>query len=142
MAAHTVILLAALVLAFHVAVILFNLFGMVAVPLGHWRGWRFVRIRWWRALHVAALAMVALQALVGRACFLTLWQDALLGTGARGTPLVMGWVDRLLFWPLPMWFFAAIYVLVFLYVLLLWRLVPPFRQTGSSGSGSSDLRMS
>jgi hypothetical protein len=144
MPAHTVLLLAALVLAFHVAVILFNLFGMVAVPLGHWRGWRFVRIRWWRALHLAALAAVAAQALLGRACFLTLWQQALRGMSAGGTPLIMTWVNRLLFWPLPIWFFAALYVLVFLYVLLLWRLVPPAKwdQAGSSGSGSSDLRMS
>jgi hypothetical protein len=128
MPAHTALTLAALVLAAHVAVILFNLFGMVAVPLGAWRGWPFVRIRWWRALHVAALAAVAAQALFGRACFLTLWQDALVGSGARPTPLIMGWVDRLLFWPLPMSFFAALYVLGFLYVLLLWRLVPPGRR--------------
>lgn len=125
MPAHTAVALAALVLFFHVGVIVFNLFGMVAVPLGHWRGWRFVRVRWWRALHVAALAAVAGQALLGRACFLTLWQDALLGMPARTTPLVMGWVDRLLFWPLPLWFFAALYVALLLYVLLLWRLVPP-----------------
>ena len=128
MPAHTLVILAALVLAFHVGVILFNLFGMVAVPLGCWRGWRFVRVRWWRTLHVAALAAVAAQALCGRACFLTLWQDALLGAGSPATPLIMGWVDRLLFWPLPMWFFAVLYVLVFLYVLLLWRLVPPGRR--------------
>ena len=125
MPAHTALALAALVLGVHAGVVLFNLFGMVAVPLGYWRGWRFVRVRWWRALHVAALAAVAGQALLGRACFLTLWQDALLGTPGRPTPLVMGWVDRLLFWPLPMWFFAALYAAVFLYVLLLWRLVPP-----------------
>jgi hypothetical protein len=127
MPAHTLVILAGLVLAFHVGIVLFNLFGMVAVPLGAWRGWRFVRVRWWRALHVAALAAVAVQALLGRACFLTLWQDALLGASAQRTPLIMGWVDRLLFWPLPMSFFAALYVLVFLYVLALWRLVPPGR---------------
>jgi Protein of Unknown function (DUF2784) len=128
MPAHTAVILAALVLACHVGVILFNLFGMVAVPLGALRGWRFVRVRWWRALHVAALAAVVAQALLGRACFLTLWQDALLGANGEATPLIMGWVDRLLFWRLPMWFFAALYVLVLLYVLLLWRLVPPGRR--------------
>ncbi|HEV2303503.1 MAG TPA: DUF2784 family protein [Stellaceae bacterium] len=124
MAAHPAALLAAVVLAVHLAVVFFNLFGVVAVPLGGWYGWRFVRVRWWRALHVAALAAVALQALFGRACFLTLWQDALLGGGSRAL-LIMSWVDRLLFWPLPMWFFVALYALVFLYALLLWRLVPP-----------------
>ena len=100
MSPQTAVLLAAAILAVHLGVVIFNLFGMVAVPLGGWLGWRFVRVRWWRALHVAAWAAVAGQALFGRACFLTLWQDALLGR--EGPPLVMGWIDRLLFWPLPM----------------------------------------
>lgn len=118
------LILAELVLAFHLGVILFNLFGMIVIPIGGWLGWRFVRIRWWRVLHVAVLAIVALQAFFGRACFLTLWQQAL-GGYESGTPLIMGIVDRLIFWPLPMAFFAALYVVVFLYVVLLLWLVPP-----------------
>jgi hypothetical protein len=65
---------AAAVLATHLVVIGFNLFGLVAIPLGGWRGWRFVRVRWWRLLHLGSLALVAVQALFGRACFLTLWR--------------------------------------------------------------------
>ena len=64
-------LLARLVLAAHVAIILFNVVGLVVIPLGAWRGWRFVRIFWWRALHLAILAIVAVQALLARDCFLT-----------------------------------------------------------------------
>jgi hypothetical protein len=116
---------AEIILAFHVAIILFNLFGLVAIPIGAWRGWRFVRIRWWRALHVAVLGAVAAQALLGRACFLTLWQAALeTGPGAP-TPLVQRWIERLIFWPLPIWFFAGLYVAVFAYTIALWFLVPP-----------------
>jgi hypothetical protein len=62
----------------------------------------------------------------GRACFLTLWQDALAGTGGR-VPLVMRWVNRVIFWPLPLSFFAALYVLVWLYALALLWWVPPRR---------------
>jgi hypothetical protein len=28
-------------------------------------------------------------------------------------------------WPLPLWFFAALYVVVWIYVLVLWWRVPP-----------------
>jgi hypothetical protein len=35
-------MLAALVLAVHLLIIAFNLFGMIAIPLSAWRGWRFV----------------------------------------------------------------------------------------------------
>jgi hypothetical protein len=120
--------LAALVLALHVGIILFNLFGLVVIPLGAWRGWRFVRIFWWRALHLAILGIVALQAVLQRACFLTLWQSDLLaraGETASREPLIERWIERLIFWPLPRWFFVLLYVAVCVYALALWRLVPP-----------------
>jgi hypothetical protein len=122
--------LAGLVLAAHVSIILFNLFGLFAIPLGGWRGWAFVRIRWWRALHLAILALVAVQALFGRACFLTLWQAGLAsgaGEAASEAPLIQRWVEGIIYWPLPLWVFATLYVAVCLYVGLLWFLVPPRR---------------
>jgi hypothetical protein len=63
-------ILAEAILAAHVAIILFNLFGLITVPLGAvWR-WQFVRVRWWRLLHLVSLAAVAAQAVLDRACFL------------------------------------------------------------------------
>ena len=118
-------ILAESILAAHIAIILFNVFGLIAVPLGAIRGWRFVRIRWWRVLHLVLLAAVAVQAVVGRACILTLWQAALAGgTAAHPTPLIMGFVNRLVFWPLPFWVFVALYVALFAYVVALLWLVP------------------
>ena len=58
------------------------------MPLGAWRRWTFVRGFWWRALHLASLVAVAAQALIGRACFLTLWQADLEGGGKAAPPLV------------------------------------------------------
>ena len=112
------------VLALHLVVIGSNLFGLVATPLGAWVGWGFVRVRWWRLLHLASLALVAVQAVAGRACFLTLWQDELAGQGP-GAPLIARAVNSVIYWPLPLWVFAALYVVVFLYALGLYRLVPP-----------------
>src|ERR1700737_4961947 len=54
------------ILWFHVVVIAFNVFGLVAIPLGAWSGWKFVRVFWWRALHLGLLGIVALQAVLGR----------------------------------------------------------------------------
>ncbi len=65
--------LAAVVFWARVAVVLFNVFGLIAIPLGAWRGWAFVRVFWWRALHIGLLLLVAVQVLLGRVCFLTLW---------------------------------------------------------------------
>ena len=118
-------ILAEAILAAHLAIILFTLFGLIAVPLGAvWR-WRFVRVRWWRLLHLVSLAAVAAQAVLGRACFLTIWQAALTGATGSPTPLIVGWVNRVIYWPLPLWVFAALYLLVFGYALALLWLVPP-----------------
>jgi hypothetical protein len=119
--------LAEAILAAHLAIILFNLFGLIAVPLGAVCGWRFVRVRWWRVLHLVLLGTVAVQAIIGRACILTIWQAALTGAAGSPTPLIMAWVNRAIYWPLPVWVFAALYLLVFGYALALLWLVPPAR---------------
>lgn len=120
--------LATAILAVHLGVVVFNVGGLVLVPLGARRDWRWVRNFWLRVLHVVSLAVVAAQALLGRACFLTIWQFALQGRGSgEAPPLIATWINRLLYWPLPSWVFVAMYVAVFVYTLLLWRWVPPRR---------------
>ena len=116
------------ILAAHVAIILFNLFGLVAVPLGAVCRWRFVRIRWWRIVHILLLAAVAVQALAGRACILTLWQADLAGGAADRAPLIVRSLERAIYWPLPIWVFAALYIVIFGYAMALFWLVPPRRQ--------------
>lgn len=121
--------LTTIVLVVHLGVVVFNIFGMVAVPLGAWRGWPFVREFWWRLVHLASLFAVALQALLGRACFLTIWQSAIeADQPSAPPPMIATWINRVLYWPLPLWVFAVGYVVVFVYVLLLWRWVPPRRR--------------
>lgn len=89
---HADSLLAAAVLMLHMLVIAFNVAGLAVVPLGAWRRWRWVRAPLWRILHVLSLAVVVVQALLGRACFLTLWQDRL--QGRTTLPMIQQWVDR------------------------------------------------
>jgi len=120
--------LADLVLFAHLAIIFFNVFGLIAIPLGAWRGWRFIRVFWWRALHVGLLGVVAVQAVLARVCFLTIWQSDLLrqaGATVSAEPLIQRWINQLIFWPLPLWVFATIYVAVLALTVFLWWVVPP-----------------
>ena len=120
--------LADAILALHLAVILFNVFGLIAIPLGARLGWRIVRRFWWRAVHLGILAAVAMQAMFDRVCFLTIWHADLVrlaGGRASNAPLIASFVSKLIFWPLPAWVFAALYVTVCAYTLVLWWLVPP-----------------
>ncbi len=112
------------VLAFHFAIIVFNVAGLALIPLGAWRRWRCVHGFGWRLLHLLSLAVVALQAVADRACFLTIWQSQLSG-GGHSQPMIASWINHLIYWPLPLWVFAVIYTLVWLYTLVLWWRVPP-----------------
>jgi len=38
-------------------------------------------------------------------------------------------VESVVFWPLPIWFFAALYVAIWIYALALWWLVPAGRRS-------------
>jgi hypothetical protein len=120
--------LAQAILGVHLAVIAFNVLGLVAIPLGAALRWRWVRVRGWRALHLVSWAVVALQAALGRACFLTIWQDELTGAQAQ-PPLIERTVERLVYWPLPIWVFGALYLVLFALVVGFWWLVPPHRVT-------------
>ncbi len=111
-------------LALHLAIIAFNVAGCVLIPLGAWRCWRWVREFWFRLAHLLSLAVVATQALLGRACFLTVWQGDLSGA-SHVQPLIAGWINRLIYWPLPLWVFAIAYIVVFVYLVALWALVRP-----------------
>jgi len=111
----------AVVLAVHLLVIAFNVLGLAVIPLGAALGWAWVRVRWWRALHVLSWAVVALQAVLGRACFLTVWQDQVTGAGSQ-PPLIERWVNSVIYWPLPIWVFAGVYIALFAAVIAVWVL--------------------
>ena len=103
-------LLADLLLVVHFDIVAFIVGGLLLIWAGAWRGWRWVRNPLFRYLHLAAIAFVALEALLGRVCPLTVWEDLLRG-GARPDSFVGRWVYRLLYYNAPEWVFAAIYAL-------------------------------
>lgn len=117
------------VLYLHLAVVLFNVFWLVAVPLGAWFGWTFVRSFRWRIIHLAALVVVAAQAAAGRLCFLTILQNDLQAAsgGATQPSLPTRIVMDAIYWPLPDWAFTPVYILALAFAAILWITVPPRR---------------
>jgi len=119
------------ILLVHLAIVAFNVGGLIVVPVGAALHWHWVRGFWWRLLHLLSLFVVAAQALFGRACFLTLWQFAAEHGAAADEPppLIATWINRLLYWPLPHGVFVAAYLAVFAYTVALWVWVRPTRAT-------------
>lgn len=122
-------LLADLLLLAHALFAAFVVFTLPLVAIGGWRGWGWVRNPWLRGLHLAAIAVVAIQAWAGVACPLTVWEDQL-RLGAGGAPygprgFVATWVHELLFYTAEPWVFTAAYTLFGAAVIAAWLAWPP-----------------
>ena len=118
--------LADALLVLHFLIAAFIVGGLVLVWIGAAAGWAWVRNPWFRGLHLAAIAFVATEALLGVACPLTVWEDALRG-GVRPESFVGRWVARLLFYRAPEWVFTVAYCAWTVATLLTFRLIPPRR---------------
>ena len=123
--------MANLVLVVHFAYVLFVVGGLGLIWLGLSLRWRWVSNFWFRTLHLAAIGLVAVEAMVGWACPLTLLEDRLRSTAPSESEFVARWLHRLLFWVFPSWVFTVSYVAFALIVIATWVRWPPRpRRTG------------
>ncbi|MEM9256711.1 MAG: DUF2784 domain-containing protein [Pseudomonadota bacterium] len=116
------------VLALHTMFVAFVVFGLVLVLLGGWRDWLWVRNRWFRGIHLLAIAVVVVQAWMGRVCFLTTWEMALRAKADQATypgAFIAHWLEQLLYYQAPGWVFATAYTAFALLVMVSWFMVPP-----------------
>jgi hypothetical protein len=122
-----------LILIAHFLIAAFIVGGLIFVWIGAWRKWRWIRNRPFRYLHLAAIGFVALEAIAGVACPLTVWEDQLRGgTGQDpasgvGVSFVARWVRWLLYYEAPEWIFGVAYVAWAAATLATLKLVPPKR---------------
>jgi hypothetical protein len=122
--------LADAILVSHVGVVAFVLLGALAVTIGAWRRWRWVRGFRWRVTHLVLMGVIALQAWLGALCPLTVWEQALrrrAGEAVYAESFIEHWLSRLIFFEAPWWIFVAAYTGFAAFVLLLWWAVPPRR---------------
>jgi hypothetical protein len=124
-------MLADVVLAVHVAIVIFITAALPLIWIGAALRWRWIRIGWLRALHLGAIGFVALESLAGIACPLTVW-EALLRHRQPPQGLIQQWIERALYYDLPAWVFTLAYAAFALAVALTWWIVPP-RATSRSG---------
>ena len=114
-------------LVVHFAIAAFIVGGLLLIWLGAALDWRWVRNPWFRYVHLAAIVFVAGEALIGMACPLTVWEDALRG-GVRPESFVGRWVRQLLFYQAPEWVFTVAYAAWAAASALTLVLVPPRRK--------------
>ena len=121
-------LLADLLLLVHVSFVVFVVAGLVLILTGGWLGWRWVRNRWFRIAHLAAIGVVVLQAWLGRICPLTTWEMALREKAGDATyegAFIAHWLQALLYYDAPLWVFAVAYTAFGALVVASWFWVRP-----------------
>ncbi len=121
-------ILANLVVALHVAYVAFVVLGLAAIFIGAAAGWRWVRNIWFRAAHLAAIALVLFESLAGVACPLTTIENSLrirAGESPYAADFLGYWLDHLIFYHAPAWVFIGLYAIFMLVVALTFWLVPP-----------------
>jgi hypothetical protein len=117
-----------LILFTHVAFVAFVILGQVAIVAGGLRGWDWVRNPRFRLAHLLAIAVVVLQAWLGRVCPLTTWEMALRARAGDATyagSFIAHWLQALLYYEAPMWVFAVCYTAFGALVVASWYWVRP-----------------
>jgi len=112
----------------HMAYALFILVGQMAIILGAWRGWVWVRGRRFRLLHLAAILIVVVESLLGVVCPLTTlekWLRTQAGQASYQGDFLARWIHDLLFVEASSVVLTGCYVAFGLGVALAMWFVPP-----------------
>ncbi|MFO7731990.1 MAG: DUF2784 domain-containing protein [Spirochaetia bacterium] len=124
-------LFADFVVAFHFGYLLFTLGGELLILLGAALHWQWIHGQLFRLLHLIAVLLVAVEALIGYLCPLTQLEHFLRTRAGQQVETEISFVGRLirsvLFYDFPGWFFTALYIAFGLLVLITYICIPPRR---------------
>lgn len=118
-------ILATTILVIHFAFVVFVVFGFALILIGLRSGWSWTHNRAFRITHLAAIAIVVLQAWLGRLCPLTVWENELrrrAGESGYTESFVEHWLRELLYYQAEPWVFTTLYTVFGALVLLVWFL--------------------
>ena len=121
-------LAADLILVLHTGIVVFIVGGLALIIAGGVRGWSWVRNPVFRLAHLAAIAVVVLQAWLGQICPLTTWEMSLrvrAGDATYAGSFIAHWLQAFLYYEAPLWVFALCYTIFGILVVLAWFWVRP-----------------
>jgi hypothetical protein len=126
--------LADVLVAVHAVYVAFVVFGLLLIWLGLACGWRWTRNPWFRITHLIAIGIVAVEAIFGVECPVTVWERQL--REAAGQPVseasfVGRLFNSLLFYEgVPGWVFEVLHIAFGVLVLATFVLAPPRFRSG------------
>lgn len=125
-------LLADIIVVLHSCYVAFTVGGEIAILMGGWLRWGWVRNLPFRIVHLASVVLVAVEALARESCPLTVWEyrlRMLAGQRVEGQISFIGRLVRsLIFYDFPAWVFLTAYVAFAVAVGLTFVFVAPVRR--------------
>ena len=121
-------ILADAVLLLHTLFVVFVITGLILVIVGGIAGWRWIRNPWFRSAHLAAIAIVVLQAWMGVWCPLTILEMMLrqrAGDVVYSGSFIAYWLNSLLYYEAPLWVFTLVYTIFGTLVAVAWLWIRP-----------------
>jgi len=118
-------LLADLILIVHFAFVVFVVAGFLLILTGLLASWSWIHNRVFRITHIAAIAVVVLQAWLGQLCPLTIWENEFrrrAGDSGYSASFIEHWLHKTLFYQAEPWVFTTIYTVFAALVVLVWFL--------------------
>ena len=125
------LLLADIIAIIHLGYVVFVILGFILILMGIALRWKWIRNLWFRIAHLAAIAGVALEAILGVNCPLTVLEFSLrygVSLSDKRVSFVGELIDSILYHDAPAWLFTIIYVGFALLVAITFVLAPPTRK--------------
>ena len=125
---------------FHMSYAMFIVVGQLLILAGAIRKWRWILNVWFRAIHLAMIAIVVAESLLGIVCPLTTlekWLRRQVGQTSYQGDFLARWVHDLLFVEFSPATLTAAYATFGLLVVVTFWLAPPVRRTNDSSGESS-----
>jgi hypothetical protein len=124
--------LADLIVVVHFCYVAFTVGGELVILLGGVLRWAWVRNLAFRVIHLAAVVLVAGEAMAGASCPLTVWEYRLRTAAGQRVEAQISFVARLvrsiIFYNFPAWVFLIVYVGFAAIVGLTFVFLPPRRR--------------
>ncbi len=115
--------LADIVLMIHFFYVLFVVGSLPVIWLGAWFKMAFVRNRWFRYLHLAAILLVVVESLLGAVCPLTVWENTLRQVETDSS-FIQRWLHQIMFYNVSEGVLTVVYVVFAGLVAMTFKWVP------------------
>ena len=117
-----------IILVLHALFIAFVILSFILIVVGIVRRWQWTRNFWFRAANLLAIGLVAVNAWVVKICPLTIWENEMRETVGGDTypgTFVGFYLQKIIYYDLPIWVFAIIYTVFAALVLIMWLIWSP-----------------